>query len=141
MKHPAFLASATLVVIAALGLSGCGERTAPETKTATPSATVHQVRGVVRQLPTAGGVPFLVEHEAIPDFVDIRGTVAPMDSMTMPFALADHGLLEGIAVGDTISFELQVDWQTSPAIVIVAIERLPSGTEIDLGDTKPAAGN
>ena len=125
------LLAALLVVFSALGACS-GETAGPESTETTAAARTLTVRGVVRQLSAAGGVPFLVQHEAIPDFIDINGDPAPMDSMTMPFALADDSLLGDIAVGEKVVFDLKVDWQTSPAIVITRIERLPAETALEL---------
>lgn len=123
-----------------LVLAGCsGEPTTPDAPSSSRTATIHSVRGVVKQLPAPGGVPFLVQHEAIPDFVDIRGRVSPMAAMTMPFAVADERLLEGIAVGDAIVFELRVDWEASPAIAVTGIEPLPAGMELQLEEAAEEA--
>ena len=121
-------------VVIAIGTLGACSDTSPEPEIAevASSAQVLTVRGVVRQLPAPGGVPFLVEHEAIPGFVDINGDPAPMDSMTMPFELADGSLLGDIAEGEKVVFDLEVDWNASPAIAVTRIERLAADTALEL---------
>jgi protein SCO1 len=55
-------------------------------------------RGVVKQL-EPGGRTVLVSHEAITNY---------MDGMTMPFKVKESQDLNGLAVGDLISFQLHV---------------------------------
>ncbi|MDH3254273.1 MAG: copper-binding protein [Acidobacteriota bacterium] len=119
------------VVLAAAILVGCGH---PEPASSTAAlAHSYSVRGIIRQLPSHAGVPLLIEHEAIPDFTNIRGEPAPMAAMTMPFTLADGHLLESLDVGDMVRFEISVDWDSAPAVVIDSIEALPPTTRLELG--------
>ena len=99
------------------------------------TATILEVRGVIRQLPRQAAVPLLIEHEAIPDFIDIDGNRAPMGTMTMPFAVADDVSLDGLEVGDPIGFTLEIDWQTTPSIVVTSVEALTEGTRLEIGDS------
>jgi Cu/Ag efflux protein CusF len=114
------------VLVLLLVLLGCGqappEDAAPET-----SAAVYEVRGVVRQLPAADqpSKEVQIRHEAIPDFVDMEGRQVGMDAMTMPFPVKDLQLLDGIAVGDRVLFRFRVDWNGSPPLELVAMEKLP----------------
>jgi hypothetical protein len=97
------------------------------------------VRGLVTQLPdpedpTTG---FFVHHEAIPDFRHLDGQVSGMDSMTMPFPVAEEVSLEGVTVGDKVEFELTVDWEADPVTEVTAVRRLDSATELRLGGGPP----
>ena len=136
---PSVLRSLAAVAMLSSLLTGCGEE--PASTTAEPAADVvtartYSVRGIVEQLPDAeqAGVPFLIRHEAIPDFVNVYGQQTGMDAMTMPFEVSDDVSLDTLVVGDPIAFDLAVDWEGSPAMAITAIEKLPAETELVLAD-------
>ena len=59
---------------------------------------VFQVQGAIRNLDIATRT-VRVAHEAIPDY---------MPAMTMPFSVRDAALLKGLAIGETVQFELSV---------------------------------
>ena len=118
-------------------LAGCGATSEPESvDTQALEARTYSVHGVIKQLPDPdqAGVPLLVRHEAIPNFLNVYGQEAPMDAMTMPFTVSQEVSLEQFAVGDPIAFELEVDWNSSPALAITAIEKLPPETVLNLAD-------
>lgn len=122
--------STTLPLAAALLLAACTEP-APA-PLAAPDQT-YAARGVVRQLPDPtrpGGGELLIAHEAVPDFVDSEGQEVGMAAMTMPFALADPALLDGLAAGDKIGFDFEVRWQGGPPLRITRVERLPVSTRL-----------
>lgn len=100
----------------------------------------YAVRGVVRQLPApgdpAGG--FFLHHEAIAGFVGRDGQASGMDSMTMPFELAQGVSLDGLAVGDPVEIRLHVDWAADLPVAVTAIRELPAATELELGADRPA---
>ena len=114
-------ASGLWLVALALAAFGCGR------DAATPAA-VYEVRGVVRQLPAAEtpSPEIVIRHEAVPDFVDMGGRRVGMEAMTMPFPIRDASLLDGIAVGDEVLFRFRVDWDGSPPLEVVALEKLSS---------------
>jgi hypothetical protein len=87
----------------------------------------------VTRLPSAAEPALYVRHEAVPGFVDMDGEVVGMDSMTMPFPLAEGVGLEGVAPGDRVRFTLEVEWEGDPPYRITRIEELAAGTELDLG--------
>lgn len=129
------LTLALALLPAVVVLSGCQRREDPATEgTQASTAHTYSVRGVVRQLPQAGqaGVPFLIQHEAIEDYISVSGKSAPMAAMTMPFMAADGVDLDGLAAGDKVAFELRVDWQASAAMLITSLEKLPPQTVLDL---------
>lgn len=99
----------------------------------TPAVQSYEVRGEVTRLPSAAEPALYVRHEAVPGFVDMDGEVVGMDSMTMPFPLAEGVALEGIAPGDRVRFTLEVEWEGDPPYRITRIEELAAGTELDLG--------
>ena len=55
-----------------------------------------------------------------------------MASMTMPFPLGDGINLDGYAVGDKVSFDFVVNWESSsPAWQVTNLEKLPADTELN----------
>lgn len=121
-------------LIAVIALLALACSTPPETpSTASSEARTYEVRGLVQKLPN-GATPapqeILIRHEAIPDFVDIHGQQVGMDAMTMPFPVTQPALVDGIAVGDKISFQFEVSWESSPPLRMKTIEKLPPETEL-----------
>ncbi len=93
----------------------------------------YELRGEVTRLPSAAEPALSVHHEAVPGFVGIDGEVVGMESMTMPFPLAEGVALEGVAPGDRVRFTLEVEWEGDPPYRITRIEELAAGTALDLG--------
>lgn len=131
------LRSATLAV---LGLtfavaSGCGGKPKGEES----PKKVYTVRGLVRDLPNPQrpGSEFSVHHEAIDDFVGIRGEVVGMSSMTMPFPVADGIDLDGVAVGDPVEITMEIDWDGDPPVLVTAVRELPAGTPLEFRKARP----
>ena len=81
-----------------------------------------------------------LRHEAVDDFVGMDGEVVGMDSMNMPFPVAEGLSLEGLEVGDPVVFTLEVDWDGDPAYQVTRIERLPEGTELIWDEAQPPSG-
>jgi Cu/Ag efflux protein CusF len=132
--------AAVLVAVAVGAFATCSSKgNSGDSAVRSPTATVLQIRGVVRQLPRRASAPLLIEHEAISEFIDFNGNRAPMEAMTMPFEITDEALLAGLEVGDPVVFLLEIDWEESPSIVISSIEKLPAGTDLDLA--KPDAAS
>ncbi len=106
----------------------------------TPPPESYRVRGLVRQLPApnkANG-DVLVKHEAIPSFKDADGEIVGMESMSMPFPLADVALITGVEVGDRIDMEFEVSWHGGNPLKVTAIEKLPEGTRLAFEKAEPA---
>lgn len=103
---------------------------------------VYETRGQVTALPDPADplTNLRIRHEPIHDFVSIDGEVVGMNSMNMPFPVAEGVGLEGIEVGDPVSFTLEVDWDGDPAYQVTRIEALPEGTELTWGDAVPPSG-
>ena len=47
------------------------------------------------------------------------------------FLLSSELPLEGLAVGDKITFRLQVDWQATPPATVIRIDKLPPDTVLE----------
>lgn len=92
-----------------LGVLAACQPAKPPAPAAAPQT--YEVKGEVMRLPAAGSREILIRHEAIPDFRSEAGKVVGMDAMTMPFTLAEGVALDGIAVGDPISFTLETRWE------------------------------
>ena len=93
----------------------------------------YRVRAQVRQVPApdAARGEILVRHEAIPSFKNEDGEVVGMDTMSMPFPLADQALVDGLAPGDRIVMDFEVSWHGGNPLEVTAIEKLPEGTRLD----------
>jgi Cu/Ag efflux protein CusF len=116
-------------------VAACGGAHAPA---AGPDAT-YAMRGEIVRLPDAEAREIWIRHEAVPDFKDADGKVVGMESMTMPFDLAPGAGIDGLAVGDRVSFRLEMRWQGASPAVVTALEKLPAGTRLAF-DPAPAAG-
>jgi Cu/Ag efflux protein CusF len=121
-----------LILILALGLSGCSGRESGSGRTYT-------LRGQVIQLPDPKnpGTGLTLNHEAIDDFVSRDGERVGMDPMTMSFLVDEKVPLEGIQATDIVEFKLHVDWGVQPEVEIVEIRELPPGTKLDFRAAKP----
>jgi len=124
----------TVLLLAVALLGGCG---GTEDQAADVPARSYSMRGMVRQI-TEPGVEerqIWIHHEAIAEFVDIRGNSAPMDAMTMPFHLAESVDPTGIEPGDKVSFRLDVDWSASVPARIASLEILPVETQLSFEES------
>ena len=100
----------TLALLVPLVVSCSAEKEPPP-----EDPTTYTVRGVFARVEDDGAT-MTVRHEDIPGY---------MDSMTMPFEVGDASLLEDLAYGDKIEFELAVDG-SGPKVR--AIRKLPQET-------------
>jgi len=115
-------------------INNCGGTEAPESDVPPRS---YEMRGMVRQIstPEAEERQIWIHHEAISEFVDIRGNSAPMDAMTMPFHLVESVDLAGIEPGSKVNFRLDVDWSASVPARISSLEILPVETQLSFEDS------
>lgn len=101
----------------------------------------YTVRGLVVTLPEEGNpsAEFQVRHEAIPHFVGQDGEMG-MDTMTMPFPLAEGLSLAAIKVSDKIELTFEVDFDTAAKQLTgyraVALSVLPADTALDFSPMK-----
>ena len=130
----------TLLLFAVALIGGCGGTDKQE---AFVPPKAYAMRGMVRQIsePDVEERQIWIHHEAIDDFVDIRGETAPMDAMTMPFHLAESVDLTGVEPGDKVSFRLDVDWSAGVPARIGHLEALPIETQLSFeeGSTEEPA--
>jgi Cu/Ag efflux protein CusF len=127
------------LAVLALTLAGCqnpSPAAAPQAD-AKSAAQEYSVRGTIVG-PTADGREWRIRHEAIPTFVGVDGTLEPMDSMTMPFPATDPALFAGLAAGDRVLFRFRVDWEGSPPLAVLAVEKLPPDTRLSFETPEPA---
>lgn len=137
-------------------LTGCQEK-APETGTAdspdrreravhetgdeepTSETHVYAVRGLIQELPDPQDPlsGLYIRHEAIDDWVGMDGEIQPMDSMTMPFPVADDVTFEGLEIGDKVTFTLEVNYDADPAVQVTEVTRLPEDTELEFRSARP----
>ncbi len=93
---------------------------------------IYQVRALVRHLPEPDEArpEILVRHEAIPSFKNADGEVVGMETMSMPFPLADTGLIADLEAGDRVELTFEVSWHGGNPLKVTAIEKLPEGTQL-----------
>ncbi|QQS40181.1 MAG: copper-binding protein [Acidobacteriota bacterium] len=87
-------------LVAGFGCGGTETSNAPETpgtETREDGTQIYQVKGVVRGI-DKNQKEIAIEHEEIPGF---------MSAMTMDFKVSDPAMLEDVAPGDKIDFELE----------------------------------
>lgn len=147
--NPLLLSLAALLLSALAGCAGSGpDEEAPaspaagqdEASAPTPAGpAVYAVRGQVVEVPDPEDPlsGFFVHHEPIDDFRDMDGNVVGMDSMTMPFPIADDVSFEGVAEGDAVVFTLEVNWDGDPQVQVTSVESLPAGTELEFRNARP----
>lgn len=105
---------------------------------AQPGVETHRytVRGIVEQLPSESEptLEFQVRHEAIPHFVGQDGVLG-MDTMTMPFPLAEGLSLGALKVKDKVELTFEVDFDSASKSLLayraVAVAPLPAETTLD----------
>lgn len=137
----AVLAAALSATLLAATLAGCKKEPAapaPAAKAAGPAVN-YNVRGVITNLPDPAKTSshLMIHHEAIPDFA-VNGKVVGMAEMTMPFPTATGLSLSGLAVGDPVSFTMEVIEKPVKRYQITRIEKLPAETKLEF-KAPPAA--
>lgn len=122
-----------LLVAAAwiLWMTACAPAAGPDE----PDGARYLVTGIVRGIEQSDGVTRLsLEHDEIPDFVDIDGNIVGMDAMTMTMTVwSGLSLPTGLEIGDPVRFGLDVDWRRAPAALIVDLEVVGSPESGDEG--------
>jgi hypothetical protein len=119
------LACGVLLISAA----GCG----PKAETRGRDYTL---RAQVLQPPNATTGLYLY-HEAIDDWVGRSGKVEGMDTMAMPFPVAQGVPLEGIQANDKVEVKLHVDWESEKPVEILEVRELPPDTKLDFRAARP----
>jgi Cu/Ag efflux protein CusF len=105
--------SLPLLLISIAVLAACAGGGEPAVEESAESTT-YTVRGMFAR--AEDEVTMTVRHEEITGY---------MASMTMPFKVADAALIEGLAYGDKIEFELEVGGQGA---VVRSVTKLPEDT-------------
>ena len=114
------------LLISLFSVSGCDQSGGAASR-----VDSYTVRGQIVSLPGAGGVPMQIAHEEIPDFKNREGEEVGMETMTMPFPIAEGVSLEGIESGDPVEFSFEVSWQPT-RLEIIEISELPADTSLTL---------
>lgn len=110
-----------------IGLGACSKSRSRHDAAATPTERFSGRGRVVSISPSDLGI----HHEAMAAVRTFDGKLAPMESMSMEFALPPSGP-GTIAVGDVIAFEFTTNFDTGPTLRLTKIERLPSDTPLTL---------
>jgi hypothetical protein len=117
-----------------------GEPTGATTEGSGSSGThVYTVRGQIQELPDPRDPlsGLYIRHEAIDDWIGIDGEVQGMDSMTMPFPVAEDVTFEGIETGDKVTFTLEVNYDADPAVQVTGVHKLPDDPELEFRSARP----
>jgi hypothetical protein len=113
----------------ALTFLGCGGE---EPLTPGPDDPRYTARGRIIEIQGEGPMRLIeIHHEVIASFVDADGNPAPMESMTMPFAVAE-GVSFSEGAGDSIEFEFAVRWNLKPMLLLTRVATLPNDTKLEL---------
>jgi Cu/Ag efflux protein CusF len=113
---------------------------APEVP-AIADADVYVIRGLIKMLPDPAkpASSLMIRHQAIDNFVGRDGKVIGMNSMVMPFTVAEGLSLDGLAVGDIVEFTWEVAPGHTPAAV-TKIVKLPPDTQLEFRKANPPTG-
>lgn len=139
------LSATATAALAALFAAACQPAGPPGKKSEAPAQTTaeslsrardYQVKGQIRSI-SADRREVQIHHEAVPGFIGIAGMPEPMDSMTMPFPVADPALLEGLAAGDRIEFTFRVEWDGKLPLSVVEIAKLPADARLAFEKENP----
>ncbi|MFG0259447.1 MAG: copper-binding protein [Phycisphaerales bacterium JB041] len=134
-----------VAVVALASLPACEKQpadTAGEAPQNAGQSHTYTVRGRVVSVPSADTplADLEIHHEAIPDFKNREGVVFEnpttgvrgMKSMTMAFPVGEGVSLEGIAVGDLVTFTFVTEWgENYPEYRVTEISELPAETELE----------
>jgi hypothetical protein len=75
-------------------------------------------------------------HERIPKIRTVTGKLEPMEPMVMVFAATSGAPIGDLRAGDAVRFDFTVEYKKPPPpLRLIAIEKLPSGTALDLPAT------
>lgn len=96
-----------------------------------PADQTYVVRGQVKSL-SLERKETVIQHEAIPQFVNAAGKRVGMAAMAMPFALGGSALSSDVGVGDKVEFTFEVRWKTEPTSLVSRISKLPADAGLEL---------
>jgi len=126
------------------GAAGAGSQ-AEETIAEVVDPVVHRypLRGRIVSLidPLDPVSELRIHHERIEDFKMGDGEPAPMMQMTMSFSPGPDETLEGIAVGDAVSFVFEMHWQPAREMRVVEIKKLPADTVLGFEVDRASGGS
>lgn len=132
-------ARALAVILLPLTLLACEKSVPPrEPSTPTPvppSVRTYHARGRILTLPDPARKSHLViHHERLPEFYSADGRNVGMNEMEMDFPwLSPSVSLVGLAPGDAVAFDFDVDWNNSERLYTVTkIAKLPPGDTLQL---------
>ena len=111
-----FFTAVLCVLSVAFSFSGCGKKQPAAQST---DAREFGVRGIVRGVDAANAT-LTIEHEDVPGF---------MPAMTMPFTMKNVNELDGLKLGDGVTFQLVVmennSWITDVKYIDAGVVKLP----------------
>lgn len=125
LKTSVHLACALVLLLAA----GCGPKQAAGERDYTVRAQVVQ--------PPDAKTGLYIYHEAIDDWVGRDGQMTGMDTMAMPFPVAQGVALQGIEANDKVEVTLHVDWNAERPVEVTRVRELPADTKLEFRAAKP----
>ncbi|HEV2851522.1 MAG TPA: hypothetical protein VHC97_01845 [Thermoanaerobaculia bacterium] len=117
------------VLIPLIFAAGCGPKQGTGGRDYTVRAQVVQ--------PPDPKTGLYIYHEAIDDWVGRDGEVTGMDTMAMPFPVAQGVPLGGIEANDKVEVTLHVDWNAERPLEITRVRELPADTQLEFRAARP----
>lgn len=125
------------LLLVAVSLPGCGERSSTTDAEADRSWDRYAVRGRIVKV-IDGGRQLSIHHEAIPGFIGHTGEVVGMGAMVMILDVAEGEAVGELAAGDPVGFTLAHSWQPLPIRTQVEqVRRLPAQTVLSFDPVDP----
>jgi hypothetical protein len=103
----------------------------------------YTTRGAIARLPANTGLAqdLAIHHEALPEFHNQDGANVGMVSMEMDFPSIAPGVsLEGLATGDIVVFDFEVDWKSRDVWTVTRLAKLPQETKLNFGPAQDKEG-
>jgi len=136
-----------MISVCMLGPIGCSDTGSGSQSDEQPAQSSQQaeetlihtytVRGRIVSLPAPNNPAseLRIRHEAIENFKDAEGNIAPMRAMTMTFPPAPGVSLEELSVGDAVEFVFEMQWKPHVEMRLTSIRKLPSDTKLNFGSS------
>ena len=142
-KTTLFAASLALLAVS-LFSTGCSDAAPEQAEVTKIINATYETRGEITALPDADNPTssLMIRHEAIPDFVDESGKTVGMDTMVMPFPIAESINLGEFAVGDKVAVTFDVFTESGiRGYAASEMATLPADTELDFSKLERTAGD
>ena len=143
-RKTALFAATLALSVAGIWSTGCSEAAPESAESQRVVTATYDTRGEITALPTADQPTssLLIRHEAIPEFVDESGETVGMNTMTMPFPIAESINLGEFAVGDKVAVTFEVFTESGiRGYAASELTKLPADTELDYSELEMPGGD